>query len=293
VDSLLQDGHGRDVVRVERAAVEHLGHDDAEREQIRRWPNRLAEELLGRHVRGRPQHHPVLGEPLLALRVRGLRDAEVEQLHEVRGGAHEEDVCGLDVAVDDARAVGGLEGGEDLRREVRDAPGLQRPALLDLGLERVPLEQLERDEERPPIVEPRVDDPDDVGVRDASDDVDLALETLLPARHVEHRSGDDLERDPAAGGAVVGLEHRAEAALTEQARDLVTPGDDAAERRRRRVGLGRRPGDHAFRLADGDSGTVVVRGEVRAATSPRPLTFGEGARRANRRWRSRAACSAG
>ena len=92
-----------------RAAHELVEHD-AEREDVAARVDVLAEDLLGRHVRGRAERRDVL-EPHRARAPTGsspddgaLRDAEVEDLH--LAPAADEDVRGLDVAMDDAALVG-------------------------------------------------------------------------------------------------------------------------------------------------------------------------------------------
>ena len=76
----------------------------------------MAERLLGRDVVGRAQHAAVGGQALLVERA---GDAEVRDLG--RALLVDEDVLGLDVAVDDAAVVGGAERAGDLDR-VGDAP---------------------------------------------------------------------------------------------------------------------------------------------------------------------------
>ena len=72
----------------------------------------------------------------------GLGQAEVENLRSALG---EEDVRGLDVAVEDALGVGGVEGINECERDVDDGRDIQRSARQPL-LERLALEQLHRDE---------------------------------------------------------------------------------------------------------------------------------------------------
>ena len=67
-------------------------------------------KLLGAHVRRGSEHHPLLRELLLLRLIFGLAslgDTEVEDLHEIRltGARREDDVIGLEIAVDDAAAV--------------------------------------------------------------------------------------------------------------------------------------------------------------------------------------------
>ena len=67
-----------------------------------------ARGLLGRHVLGRAHRHARAGQAALArgLGLGRLGDAEVEHLDEVGGAVarDQEDVLGLEVAVDDALA---------------------------------------------------------------------------------------------------------------------------------------------------------------------------------------------
>jgi hypothetical protein len=57
-----------------------------------------------------------------------LREAEVDDLHEVEAGAQrlEDDVVGLEVPVDDAERVRLLESGERLAEDVGDAAQRER-----------------------------------------------------------------------------------------------------------------------------------------------------------------------
>jgi hypothetical protein len=103
----VQDLHERAAVE-RRAAREHLEQDRSRREQVGAGVRGLARHLLGGHVARGAHHHArarqVRGRAQRSRR-RGLarpREAEVEQLHAVRG---EEHVGRLEVAVDDAARV--------------------------------------------------------------------------------------------------------------------------------------------------------------------------------------------
>ena len=130
---------------------QHLEEDRARREEIRARVERLAGDLLGRHVARRPEHDAGAGqlprgarECRRALRVGArAREAEVEELHPVR---REEDVRGLQVAVDDPALVQRLEGGEHPERDREGVGDAERAASQPLR-RRLALEELHRDEE--------------------------------------------------------------------------------------------------------------------------------------------------
>ena len=102
---------------------EHLEEDHAQRIDVGAVVDvgpTLA--LLGRHVVGRS--HDGAGARLVRREVVGVRQlgqAEVQHLDEVLDAValDEEDVLWLEIAVDDAVAVGGVEGVRDLRGDVR------------------------------------------------------------------------------------------------------------------------------------------------------------------------------
>ena len=88
-------------VRLEQASSRaHLPEDDAERKLIAAPVERLPADLLGGHVLQLALDHARLRAP-----VRGLRDAEVDQLHAPFAAHH--DVLRAHVAVDDVERVPG------------------------------------------------------------------------------------------------------------------------------------------------------------------------------------------
>src|SRR5918995_201985 len=132
----------------------------------------VAERLLGRDVVRRAEDAAVRGQPLLLERP---RDAEVGDL----GGALlvDEDVLGLDVAVDDVAGVGGPQRAGDLDG-VRDRlVDRQPPHPPDALLQRLPLDVLEDDVGRA-ILLAGVDHADDVRVVELGDGAGLAAEAL-------------------------------------------------------------------------------------------------------------------
>jgi len=127
-------GHGLDAsVAAKRArAREHFVENCAERENVRAEIGGLATNLLGRHVSCRAKYDA--GESgvarsdfrlrligILDLRLHELGQTEIENFH--AAVAREENVVGLQIAVDDAFVVGGGEAAGDL---IRDFEGLAR-----------------------------------------------------------------------------------------------------------------------------------------------------------------------
>jgi hypothetical protein len=112
------------------------------------------------------------GRPTGVVAGPGLGEAEVEDLDLPVGG--ELDVRGLQVAVDDARAVRLLEGLRDLLRDLDGLVDGDRPPPEAL-LEVLALDQLQREEGLPlGLLEPV--DGGDVGVVEGGEEVGLALE---------------------------------------------------------------------------------------------------------------------
>ena len=132
-------------------AGQRLEHDDAERPKIAAVVDRLdALRLLGAHVIGRSEHRPGLGVAALdgrllvpwRCRSRGpwrSRDRRPD----------EEDVVGLEVAVDDPDAVRLGERAADLRRRSRRRPRATCcPSLVQALAEVLAVEELHRDVRR-------------------------------------------------------------------------------------------------------------------------------------------------
>ena len=114
-------------------ARQHLVEEGPEREHVAARVHVLALKLLRRHVRDRSEQQPCAGDRVLRLQRRlrrrlgprgvQLGQAEVEDL---RARLREDHVARLQVAVDDAALVRGVEGLGDLRRDVERLRERQR-----------------------------------------------------------------------------------------------------------------------------------------------------------------------
>ena len=180
-----------------------------------------------------------------------LRDPEVEDLHEVRIALtlDEHDVLGLQVAMDDLERVCARQRGSDLARDMERSSELEPPGG-DHLTEALALHELEREEERAVLELAEVRRRDDVRMIDVRRCHRFPLEARDDLRLAGHLRVEHLDRHALAHERVLGLVHRAHAALTEEALDLVAIADRAADERLR-TRLGRRSnaglGGHAFR----------------------------------------------
>jgi hypothetical protein len=203
---------------------EHLVEARPEREDVGAEVDRLAADLLGRHVAGGP--HDELragaadgGDPRRDVaRLRpDPRDPEVEDLR--AAVVRQEDVLGLDVAVDDAPGVRGGEPVGDLTGDLRGALGRQGAGPQPVR-EDFPFEELRHGVGHAPVV-PRVVDREDVRVVQGGDRPRLAFEAREALRVVRRGLGEDLQRDLAAEADVSGPVHLTHTPLSEGREDLV------------------------------------------------------------------------
>ena len=143
-----------------------------------------------------------------------LRDAEVEQLDEIRGAAEllEKHVLGFEIAVDDPLLVRDGERAQDLLHDVHRAPFLDR-TLLEVVDERSPLEQLHHQEPRLAALrvfaEMKVEDLNDVRVPEPTGGFGLATEALQAQRVIRELGEHHLDRDALVELVAYRLVHRA------------------------------------------------------------------------------------
>jgi hypothetical protein len=211
---------GREVLALEgTGAGQQLEGHDGERVAVRGRGRGLPDRLLGRDVGGGAEHLPGLRELVLE---RHAGDPEVRDREAV--AIVEQQVAGLDVAVDHAGGVRGVE------RAGRLAQPLQRRGVpdggpgLDAVADRAPAHQL-HDHEHAAVVLADVIDRHDVLVRgEARRGPRLALEALARPLVLGQVRGQQLDRHRAAEQLVVGLPDRGHAAVGEVAHDAIAVG---------------------------------------------------------------------
>ena len=142
------------------SAGDHLVEHDPERVDVAAGVDGLALGLLGREVGGRAHDRAGLGEALARL-ADGPGDAEVGHLD--LAGVVDQDVAGLDVAVDHAAAVGEVQGAGHVRADGgRPGRRSRAPWRMQRG-QGLPVDVLHDDEVRVLALAPVVDR-HDVGV---------------------------------------------------------------------------------------------------------------------------------
>jgi len=167
--------------------------------------------------------HPLLRERLLHggavgdLDARTAGQAEVEQL---RTRAREDDVAGLEVAVDDARAMRAVERVGDLRAVAEDVAQRQRAAPESVR-ERLSFEELEDEIGLPCLRLADVVQAADVRMLELGDGLRLALEAQTELRVVRELGGEHLDGHRALETRVARLPHLTHAARTNARDDLV------------------------------------------------------------------------
>ncbi len=183
-----------------RIAGQHLVEHRAERVHVgARGDLALAHRLLRRHVVRRAERHAGLGHPAAAGLAGGERDAEVGDQRPI---VVQQDVLGLDVAVDDAVPVGVVERVGDL---ARDPDGVGDRELLLAAqpvAQRLALDE-RHDVEEAAVRLARVEQRQDVRVLQIRRQLDLGEEPL-GADHRGELGTHELERDLAVVPEILG-----------------------------------------------------------------------------------------
>ncbi len=155
-------------------------------------------------------------------------------------GLRDEDVRGLDVAMDEALLVRGVERFRDLGEDVERAPGLERPFL---GHEAGEVRALDvaHGEIKEPVLIARLVDRDHVRVVEGGGDPRLAQEALAEALVLGELGRDHLEGDLAPESRFLGTVDRTHASAADERLDPV-----AGNRRPRRQRAPHVTHDHKF-----------------------------------------------
>jgi hypothetical protein len=188
-----------------------------------------AADLLGRHIAGRSQDEALARDCRCGLvRFGGSRQAEVEQLHAMLS---QEDVRGLQIAVQQAPGVHGRERVQDRARDRGGFREAHRPADEARG-QRFPVEQLHDDEVQAVLLADVVDDAD-VRVVERGDRACLALQPGASLGIVRDESRQYLDRHVTAEAAVVRTIHLAHAPGPERADNGIRAEGRAWQKRHR------------------------------------------------------------
>ncbi len=180
-------------------ARQQLVHDRPERELVGPEIHGRAAGLLGRHVRRGPHHDAgrrlvAVGRWDLRLVVRAglreLRETEVGDLREAR--SRDEDVFGLQIAVDDSLLVRGGESGRDLFRELERLPCGHR-SFAEEAPEIRSVDELASEVEDA-VRLPHVEDRHEVRIRERRRRAHFALEAPPAVRVARKRLLQDLDR---------------------------------------------------------------------------------------------------
>jgi hypothetical protein len=142
----------------------------------------------------------------------------------------DEDVLGLDVAVDDVADVGGAERAGDLDRVGHGLGDGQAPGPADPLLEGLALDVLEDDVRRRAVLAD-VDDPDDVRVVELRHGAGLAPEALELVGVGRDLAVHELDRDLALEDRVERAVDRRHPAVADLCVQAVAPGEQGADGR--------------------------------------------------------------
>ncbi|KZM36087.1 hypothetical protein OJAG_12910 [Oerskovia enterophila] len=218
----------RGLARVGKAAREHLVGHDTDRVHVRPCVAAARRDQLGAEVGDRAEDGAGRGR-------RGLRhsarETEVRDLDVPR--RVDQDVLRLDVAVDQALAVGRGQGVQDLLEQLEGAAHGQRALVLQDVAERRARYVL-HGQVAGLAVDPLVVDGDHARVGQARRGPRLAPEArdeLRAVRALGQVRVHDFERDLAVESSVQRQVHRGHAATGDLGHDLVPPVDQAADER--------------------------------------------------------------
>jgi hypothetical protein len=221
---LEEGGHRRRPAERNLPREELEGHD-AQRVHVAPGVEGVAARLLRAHVLGRPHDEARGGGAHRGLGPELLGDAEVHEPDHALAVHHQ--VRGLEVPVDDARLVDGLEALGHADAGLEGLVGRERALLRHHPPQVGALDVLHGDVAQPALLAVLVD-PADVAVAHAAGEADLRAEAALHVAVVPHVGAQHLEGHGLLERVVPRLVHRAHAALAQRGQDLVAAGHHRA-----------------------------------------------------------------
>ena len=147
------------------------------------------------------------------------------------------DVLGLDVSVDDAFFVGGVERGADLASDLDDFGKRQLAHPTEPLVQVFAFEQLHDDKRRAVFVLVKVGDLDDVGVAQSRHSARFVLEALVDFGVGGGFPVQDFDRENSAGSDVTRCIHGAHAASAEHSLDVIGSAQRSSQKLGTRLGL--------------------------------------------------------
>ncbi len=191
-----------------------------------------AARLLGRHVI-RGAHHRARARHLHAFAAQRLelRDPEIDDFDVIAEAGlllEHENVIRLQIAVNDARSVGGTEPLRDLQRDRRHVFGRHPSEAANARRQWFSIQELEHHEVRAVRQRAQIEHLEDVVVADFSGGLSLPFEARRHVRTAGERGVQHLDGDASLDPDVLALEDRAHPPFPDHADDAVLPLDDLA-----------------------------------------------------------------
>jgi len=184
-------------IAVERPnAGRHLVKNDTQREQVGTAVLRITENLFRRQI-GRSSHQISAARDLR----RKAGNAEVAKLYLTFRG--HQNIGGFHVAMNDLGAMGLAECGGEVARPHRNTCKRQR-ALFENGFQRVPLDIFHNEIRRALFVRADIVEGNDVGMREAANDLGFAEKLLLEIAGTKTMK-KGFQRDDASNKRVAGF----------------------------------------------------------------------------------------
>src|SRR6266487_182930 len=206
-----------------RCSCEHLIKDDAKRVDVRRRGRRAARAPLGSDIGGAADERAGCGEPVV---FGAERDPEVDELHAL---LPEDDVAWLDVPVEDAGLVRGVQAFGDLRRDFRRVRSRYPARAGEQSLERLAADEFHHGEGTA-VVFPVVVDAAETGVSKPCEHASLTAESCPRVRITVDLQHEHLDGDLAAKHRVYGAPYGPHPAAPNGLAETVSATKDGGRR---------------------------------------------------------------